>query len=257
MGVVKSKLIMVMLGMLIGVTGAFGQRRMERLGRGLVAVPTSAGVVVQWRMTGPEYGENVTYNLYRGATLVKSGLTVSNFVDTQSNGDAYTVSAVRNGVEQERSPSVKALANVYFKIPVRAIQGAYDAYEVNDASVGDLDGDGEYEIVVKRLSVNATPSDTTYHYLEAYKLDGTFLWAINLGPNMINKVEVNFLVYDLDGDGKAEVATRTSDGFTDGAGNYIGDRDGDGQISYRATAALNSSYYRIDGPDYISNLIRW
>ena len=252
MGGLRNIMVGGVLGLLVGATSAFGQRRMEMLDRSLVAVPTSAGVLVQWRMTGPEYGANATYNLYRGTTLVKSGLTVSNYVDTQSNGDGYTVSAVLNGVEQARSAVVKPLANVYFKIPVRAINGGYDAYEVNDASVGDLDGDGEYEIVVKRLAVDATPSATTYHYLEAYKLNGTFLWAINLGPNMINKVEVNFLVYDLDGDGKAEVATRTSDGFTDGAGNYIGDRDGDGQISYRATAALNSSYYRIDGPDYIS-----
>jgi len=106
--------------------------------------------------------------------------------------------------------------------------------------------------VIKRLSIDATPAATTYHYLEAYKMDGTFMWAINLGPNMINAVEVNFLVYDLDGDGKAEVATRTSDDFTDGTGVKIGDRDNDGKTNYRSTAAYNSSYYRIHGPDYIS-----
>jgi len=225
---------------------------MEMLDRSVVAVPTSAGVMVTWRITGPEYAANATYNLYRGTVLLKSGLTVSNYVDPQKNGEGYTVAAVINGVEQSRSEAVASLANQYITIPVRAINGAYDQYEINDASVGDLDGDGEYEIVVKRLSIDATPTATTYHYLEAYKLDGTFLWAINLGPNMINKVEVNFLVYDLDGDGKAEIATRTSDGFTDGAGNYIGDRDNDGQISYRSTMAYMSSYYRIDGPDYIS-----
>ncbi|HSQ43124.1 MAG TPA: rhamnogalacturonan lyase, partial [Fibrobacteraceae bacterium] len=227
---------------------------MEHLGRGTVAVPTSAGVLVNWRITGPEYAENATYNLYRGSTLIASGLNVSNYIDTASTGEGYSVSAVINGVEQSLSDTVKALANVYFTIPVRDISvGGIDTlYEINDASVGDLDGDGEYEIVVKRLSKSAIPSDTTYHYLEAYKLDGTFMWAINLGPNMINKVEVNFLVYDLDGDGKAEVATRTSDGFTDGAGNYVGDRNGDDTINYRSLAVLNSSYYRINGPDYIS-----
>ncbi len=248
----RSRIATLILGSLLFANLAQGQHRMERLDRSVVAVPTNAGVLVNWRMTGSEYAANATYNLYRGSQLVKSGLTVSNYLDAQSNGEGYSVAVVLNGVEQSRSEVVSALANQYFKIPVRAINGAYDLYEVNDASVGDLDGDGEYEIVVKRLSIDATPAATTYHYLEAYKFDGTFLWAIHLGPNMINKVEVNVLVYDLDGDGKAEVATRTSDGFTDGAGNYIGDRDGDGQISYRATAALNSSYYRIDGPDYIS-----
>lgn len=241
-----------LLGTLLCATSSYGQRRMEALDRGTVAVPTKAGVMVNWRITGPEYAANATYNLYRGATRIASGLSASNYVDAAKNGEGYAVAAVINGVEQSRSVAVTPLANQFFTIPVRAINGSYTAYEINDASVGDLDGDGEYEIVVKRLANDATPAATTYHYLEAYELDGTFLWAINLGPNMINKVEINFLVYDLDGDGKAEVATRTSDGFTDGTGKNIGDRDGDGQTSYRSTAVLNSSYYRIDGPDYIS-----
>jgi len=240
------------LGVLLPSAGSHAQHRMESLGRGTVALPTSGGTMVTWRITGPEYANSATYNLYRGTTKIASGLSVSNYVDAAGTGEGYSVAAVVGGVEQARSAAVTAWSSQFLKIPVRAINGSYAAYEVNDASVGDLDGDGEYEIVVKRLSSSATPTDTTYHYLEAYRMDGTFLWAINLGPNMINKVEVNFLVYDLDGDGKAEVATRTSDGFTDGAGNYVGDRDGDGQISYRSTAAYNSSYYRIDGPDYIS-----
>jgi len=241
-----------LVAILIVYASSHGQHRMENLDRGAIAIPASTGNIIHWRITGPEYVSNATYNLYRGDVLIASNLMVSNFVDTANTGEGYRVSAVINGVEQERSKETKPLQNPFFSIPVRAINGSYDAYEINDASVGDLDGDGEFEIVVKRLAKDATPTATTYHYLEAYKLDGTFLWAINLGPNILNKVEVNFLVYDLDGDGKAEVATRTSDGFTDGAGNYVGDRDGDGQINYRSTAAFNSSYYRIDGPDYIS-----
>ncbi len=241
-----------LLTVLLITVGTHAQRRMESLDRATVAVPTTGGMTVHWRISGPEYGNGTTFNLYRGTTRIATGLTASNHTDAASTGEGYSVAAVVDGVEQPRSPAVAPLTAQFFKIPVRAINGGYTAYEVNDASVGDLDGDGSYEIVVKRLSVDADVTATTYHYLEAYKLDGTFLWAINLGPNMINKVEVNFLVYDLDGDGKAEVATRTSDGFTDGAGTYIGDRDGDGKVSYRSTAVLNSSYYRIDGPDYIS-----
>ncbi|MEN9355762.1 MAG: hypothetical protein RL318_3087, partial [Fibrobacterota bacterium] len=252
----KSSLSSLALGM-VGVllllsAGAHAQRRMESLDRGTVAVPVTGGVMVNWRITGPEYANKATYNLYRGTTKIASGLNVSNYTDAASTGEGYSVAAVIAAVEQDRSAAAVPLAKQFFTIPVRAINGSHAAYEINDASVGDLDGDGEYEIVIKRLSLDATPTATTYHYLEAYKLDGTLLWAINLGPNMINKVEVNFLVYDLDGDGKAEVATRTSDGFTDGAGNTIGDRDGDGKTNYRSTAVLNSSYYRIDGPDYIS-----
>lgn len=252
MNALYRNLVLGSVGVLLLSGNSYGQRRMEWLDRGTVAVPTTGGVLVNWRITGSEYAKDATYNLYRGTKQIASGLKVSNHVDAESNGEGYSVAAVIGGVEQSRSTAVKTLAKQYFTIPVRAIGGAFDKYEINDASVGDLDGDGQYEIVIKRLSIDDTPAATTYHYLEAYKLDGTFMWAINLGPNMINKVEVNFLVYDLDGDGKAEVATRTSDGFTDGTGKNIGDRDGDGKVSYRATASLNSSYYRIHGPDYIS-----
>ncbi len=229
------------------------QRNMEKLNRATVAVRTSSStVLISWRILGPEYSSNATYNLYRGTTLIASDLSVSNFTDNTSTDYSYSVSAVINGTEQDLSDPVSPLGNQYFTIPVRSINGGYSTYNINDASVGDLDGDGEYEIVVKRLANDVTPAATDYHYLEAYELDGTFLWAINLGPNICNTVEVNFLVYDLDNDGKAEIATRTSDGMIDGVGNNIGDRDRDGQISYRSTMVLNNSYYRIDGPDYIS-----
>lgn len=235
------------------VLGGHAQRNMEQLDRGIVALrQSSSEVLISWRIPGDEYANNVSYNLYRGSTLIASGLVVSNYVDATSTDYSYSVAAVIGGVEQVLSASVEPLANQYFTIPVRKINGGFDTYNVNDASVGDLDGDGEYEIVVKRLANDATPSSTNYHYLEAYKLNGTFLWAINLGPNICNTVEVNFLVYDFDNDGKAEVATRTSDGMIDGVGKNIGDRDGDGKTNYRSTMVLNSSNYRIDGPDYIS-----
>ncbi|UII26086.1 rhamnogalacturonan lyase [Fulvivirga maritima] len=245
---------MVLLWLFISnINPIHAQRYMENLNRGTVAVRTSSNqVLVNWRILGDEYAQGATYNLYRGSSLIASNLNVSNYVDATNSNASYRVAAVINGAEQGLSEAVSTLTNQYFTIPVRPINGSYAAYNINDASVGDLDGDGDYEIVIKRLSNDATPSATTYHYLEAYEMDGTFLWAINLGPNIANPVEVNFLVYDFDNDGKAEIATRTSDGMIDGVGTNIGDRDGDGQTSYRSTMAFNSSYYRVDGPDYIS-----
>ncbi len=250
----KSTSLIVLIGfILMNTTAMYAQRYMENLDRGTIAVRTSSSeVLVSWRILGDEYADDATYNLYRGSTLIASDLSASNYVDATSTDYTYSVAAVIDGTEQTLSDAVSPLTNQYFTIPVRTIDGGYDTYNVNDASVGDLDGDGEYEIVVKRLANDVTPSATEYHYLEAYELDGTFLWAINLGPNICNTVEVNFLVYDLDNDGKAEIATRTSDGMIDGLGNDIGDRDGDGQTNYRSTMVYNSSYYRIDGPDYIS-----
>ncbi|MFG6685647.1 T9SS type A sorting domain-containing protein [Mariniflexile sp. HNIBRBA6329] len=230
-----------------------GQRYMENLDRGLIAMRTNSNsVLISWRIPGDEYTQNATYNLYRGATLIASNLNVSNYVDATSINYPYSVAAVINGTEQALSPAISIRGSQYFSIPVRSVNGGYTTHNLNDASVGDLDGDGEYEIVIKRLSNDESPTSPYNHYLEAYELDGTFMWAIDLGPNILNAVEVNFLVYDFDNDGKAEVATRTSDGMIDGIGNNIGDRDEDGQINYRSSATQNSSWYRTQGPDYIS-----
>ncbi|MFI0430057.1 T9SS type A sorting domain-containing protein [Mariniflexile sp. HMF6888] len=232
----------------------YGQRYMENLDRGLIAMRTgTSSVLISWRIPGDEYAQNTTYNLYRGSTLIASNLSVSNYVDATSTDHSYSVAAVIGGTEQALSAATGIRGSGYFTIPVRSINGGYTTHNLNDASVGDLDGDGEYEIVIKRLSNDESPSSLYNHYLEAYELDGTFMWAIDLGPNLLHAVEVNFLVYDFDNDGKAEIATRTSDGMIDGLGNDIGDRDGDGQISYRSTAAQNGPFwFRTEGPDYIS-----
>lgn len=239
--------------MLFTSNSLFGQRYMENLERGLIAMRTSTNsVLISWRISGDEYSQDATYNLYRGVTLIASNLSVSNYVDATSTNQSYSVAVVIGGTEQPLSAASSIKGNNFFNIPVRPINGVFDTHNINDASVGDLDGDGEYEIVIKRLSNDETPTSPHNHYLEAYKLDGTFMWAIDLGPNILNTVEVNFLVYDFDNDGKAEVATRTSDGMIDGLGNNIGDRDGDGRINYRSSAVQNSSWFRTQGPDYIS-----
>src|SRR5207248_9029156 len=110
----------------------------------------------------------------------------------------------------------------YLAIPLKTLPG----HTPNDASAGDLDGDGEYEIVLKqemRPRDNSQRGTTGETKLEAYKLDGTFLWRINLGKNIREGAHYTpFLVYDLDGDGKAEVICKTADGTVDGQGNVLG-----------------------------------
>lgn len=228
------------------------QRQMEHLDHSLLAVNTASGVYVNWRILASEY-EAVQYNLYRDGTLVNvqpiSG--ASNFLDTGGSlSSTYEIRTVINGVENTLHESTTVWEKKYIDIPVRAIDGDYTRYELNDASAGDLDGDGQYEIVVKRLVIDNQKTNTDYHYLEAYELDGTFLWAINIGPNIFDKVEFNFLVWDFDGDGKAEVAARTSEGMIDGLGNQLGDVDGDGTTNYRYS--ITSVGYRSAGPDFLS-----
>jgi autotransporter-associated beta strand protein len=237
---------------IIPTINLFAQRKMEFLDRGVVAVKVNTGVYISWRLLNDEL-HNTGFNIYRDGTKLNSE-TISestNFLDTGGLiSSTYTVTKVKDGAETTASNPVSVWEDQYLDIPVRTIDGGYSTYQINDGSVGDLDGDGEYEIVIKRLAVNMSTESTDYHYLEAYELDGTFLWAINLGPNLYNKVEVNFLVYDFDEDGKAEIATRTSEGTIDALGNEIGDIDGDGKTNYRYS--ISSFGYRSEGPDFIS-----
>ncbi len=222
---------------------AAAQRQMEKLGRGVVAINQGDGkVFVSWRMFGTD-PDSIAFNLYRatatgeptrlnpqpitGATCYEdSGVDL-----TKDN--SYFVRAIINGQEQEPSKSflskiaANAPARPYFSIPLKTPQG----YTPNDASVGDLDGDGEYEIVLHqtgRSQDNAYAGFTDEPILQAYKMDGTLMWSINLGKNIREGAHyTQFMVYDLDGDGKAEIVCKTADGTTDALGTVIGDAKAD------------------------------
>ncbi|GGK77801.1 rhamnogalacturonan endolyase YesW [Rufibacter glacialis] len=218
---------------------------MEYLGRGLVAVPIGSGsVYVGWRFLGNE-PENLTFNLYRktgsskAVKVNQSPITTStNYLDPKADlrqPTAYFVRPVLQGKEQEASEPVKVWTQQYLSIPLKTPQG----YTPNDASVGDLDGDGEYEIILHQTGQGRdTPSKgfTDEPIFQAYKLDGTLLWTINLGKNIREGAHyTQFIVMDMDGDGKAEFACKTADGTIDGAGKALGDkakdwRDADGKI---------------------------
>ncbi|KAA6432597.1 rhamnogalacturonan lyase [Rufibacter glacialis] len=224
---------------------ALAQRQMEYLGRGLVAVPIGSGsVYVGWRFLGNE-PENLTFNLYRktgsskAVKVNQSPITTStNYLDPKADlrqPTAYFVRPVLQGKEQEASEPVKVWTQQYLSIPLKTPQG----YTPNDASVGDLDGDGEYEIILHQTGQGRdTPSKgfTDEPIFQAYKLDGTLLWTINLGKNIREGAHyTQFIVMDMDGDGKAEFACKTADGTIDGAGKALGDkakdwRDADGKI---------------------------
>ena len=212
-------------------------RQMEFLGRGLVAIHQGDGkAFICWRLLGTD-PDSIAFNIYRavdGARAVKlndrpmTGST--SFVDTSMNParhNAYFVRPVVDGRELEASTLFKLAANApirsYLSIPLRTPEG----YSPNDASVGDLDGDGEYEIVLHQAANgrdNSQAGRTGEPILEAYKLDGTFLWRINLGKNIREGAHyTQFLVYDFDGDGKSEIVCKTADGTVDGLGRVIGE----------------------------------
>lgn len=213
------------------------QRQMEKLDRGLIAMRQGTdSVYIGWRLLGTEPDE-IAFNLYRkmgektAIKLNKQPITQStNYVDTKvdfSNTNSYFVKAVLHGVEQTASKAYLLSANApskqYLDIPLRTPLG----YSPNDLTVGDLDGDGEYELIVHQTGRGRdTPSNgfTDPPIFQAYKLDGTFLWEINLGKNIREGAHyTQFMVYDLDGDGIAEFACKTADGTRDGKGKIVGD----------------------------------
>ncbi len=216
-------------------------RRMERLDRGVVAAPAlNGGVLISWRLLGDD-PDDVAFNLYKGAKRLnaKPLKGATNLVDLKGKtGDLYSVRAVVGGQERPGDKPVAALARGYLTIPLQQPAGGTTpsgeafTYTANDASLGDLDGDGRYEIILKwdptNSKDNAFPGYTGPVILDAYTLEGQRLWRIDLGRNIRAGAHyTQFLVYDFDGDGRAEVVMRTSNGATDGQGKVIGDPDVD------------------------------
>lgn len=234
-------------------------RQMESLGRGLVAIKTDSGVFLSWRLLDNEdviFGSanaNTEFKIYRNNTAIATVTDVTNYTDT-TVGTSYSVAPVINGVEGEKCAAVSVNSNNYFDIPLTkpadetitqpdgTVQDTYSFFPA-DCSTGDVDGDGEYEIIVKWTSSErdvGSPGDPAYSgtvRLAAYKLDGTKLWAndINLGRNVYSSAHtVQFLVYDFDLDGKSEVMCQTSLGSTDSSGAYV---------SHSADPVKNSTIY--------------
>lgn len=231
-----------------------GQIKMEAIGRGVVAVRTSNNhVYIGWRMLNTD-PTNIAFNIYRDDTKINtSPIVYTNITDNNAINSVYTVKPIINGVEQE-GESAQTWNQLFLSIPLQMPEGGTTpsgesyTYSPNDCSVGDLDGDGEYEIIVKWDPSNAKDNSqdgyTGNVYLDAYKMDGTQLWRIDLGKNIRAGAHyTQFIVYDLDSDGKAEVAMKTADGTIDGIGTVIGNAEAD----YR-----NTQGRILAGPEFLT-----
>jgi hypothetical protein len=216
-----------------------GRYEVENLTRGVTVVPSGSGQLVSWRLLGTD-PQNVAFNVYRNGTLLNSSpLTgATNYLDTGGSG-TYTVAAVNGGtVGPQAGAEAVFNSSGYRDVPIQRPNGgttpageAY-TYSANDMSVGDLDGDGTYEYIVKwdpsNAHDNAHEGYTGNVYIDAYKLNGQRLWRIDLGRNIRAGAHyTQFQVFDYDGDGKAEIAMKTADGTRDGAGTVIGSASAD------------------------------
>lgn len=249
---------------------------MENLSRGVVAVRQDDDkIFVGWRMLGTD-ADDIAFNLYRAAETGKAVklndkpiADVTNFVDDKADltkSNAYFVRPVLKKKEREPSAKFTLPANSeikqYLSVPLQTPEN----YTPNDASVGDLDGDGEYEIVLHQAGRgrdNSQAGMTSEPILQAYKLDGTLLWTINLGKNIREGAHyTQFIVYDFDGDGRAEIACKTADGTVDGKGKIIGDGKADWRnpentfapgINQRGESGQrNVTGYVLRGPEFLT-----
>ncbi len=235
-------------------------RNMENLDRGVVAVKTDDGVFVSWRRLGTEPAET-QFSLYRNKELVTEG-AITNFVDPDGNlGDKYTV--VANG---QMSDSVDVLEDQYIEIPLQDPPESsalimdrngvyYGSYAPGDGTYGDLDGDGEYEIIMlwnpSDAKDAASGGQTGKVYIDAYKLDGTFMWRIDMGYNIrAGAHDTQLCVADFDGDGASELIVRTADGTTDAEGNVIGDASK--SETYESSWAAMDGGKNLRGPLYVT-----
>ncbi len=246
----------LVLGMM--AINADAQRVMDQLDRGLVAVKTSSGVFVSWRIQADEYYD-VTYNLYRNGTLVAENLTTSNFTDASGNtSSSYTVEAVKHGVKQTASAAATPWANSYLEITPNHPSTITSTLVPNDACCAAVDGDGQVEILMKFDNQEEiyggfpkAGNNGEYTIMEVLKLDGTVKWWVNCGPNMgdFQNNEQNIVGYDWDMDGNAEVLMRLAEGSTlhmaDGSTYVIGadGKNGTSWTNYRVPKTGDGEWF--------------
>lgn len=249
---------------------------MENLDRGLVAASTTEGVFLSWRLLGNERAD-ATFNVYRDGSKIIEVTDSTNYSDKDGSANSvYQVSIVVDGVEGEKCEGVSPFSTGgnYFDIPLdkpepmdvplyvdavtdtngAVTQAGYwttetATYSAADASCADLDNDGQYELVLRWDPSNSKDSSfggyTGNVYIDAYEMDGTKLWRMDLGKNIrAGEHYTQFSVYDLDGDGTAEIAYRTASGSKDGTGQYVTAASSDSSIIKLDTELENNKDYR-------------
>ena len=252
------------------------KRVMEKLDRGTVAVKTNGGVYLSWRLLGTESLTNQAFDIYRDSEKIYTTGEHDATCYTDSKGTAdnkYTVVPKGEAIDKTEAVDVwttnttykgrsVAYKDIAFKVPDGGKTPTDEeyTYTANDMSVGDLDGDGEYEYIVKwdpsNSKDNSVKGYTGKVYLDAYELDGTLLWRIDLGVNIRAGAHyTQYMVYDFDGDGKSEVILKTAPGSKDGEGNYVSKAGknitkGDDAKDYRNSSGLLMG--KDGGPEYLT-----
>ncbi|MDE6481138.1 MAG: T9SS type A sorting domain-containing protein [Muribaculaceae bacterium] len=242
----------------------------DNLGRGVLAVKAENGVFVSWRSL-PSDDAKLAFDVYRdGVKVNETPLSkMTNFTDPDGSVDSkYTIKAILNGVEMESANANNVWASDFMKIHLNRPEGGTSpaggskeqreyTYTPDDVSVGDVDGDGEFEFIVKWFPTNQADNGDQFRYtgytiLDCYKLDGTQLWRIDLGQNIRSGNHyTQFMVYDFDGDGKAELICKTAPGTIDGKGKAVLLGDDKVTDDYREKSGSLAGVVK-SGPEYLT-----
>jgi len=247
---------LIILALVFLASSMYGQRITEKLGRGVTVIyKGSSTAYISWRLLAAD-PSNISFNVYKsagGAAAVKLNASpvtaTTDYTDASLNiavSNSYFIKPVVGGVEQPASTvftiPANATAKKYISLPLQSLPG----YHTLHVYVGDINGDGEYDYIVKRM-----PDDSLKNIvLDAYLNNGTYKWRVNLGPNIEqgnSSATSPVLVADFDSDGIAEICTKTSEGtvFSDGA--KIGDINGDGKTDYRTFPRVSNMNYQVLG----------
>ena len=243
-------------GLFLSAANSSAQQVAEKLNRGVVAVSSSAGVLVSWRCLASD-ADDLGFNIYRDGVKINDEpvTSKSNFLDASgSAGAVYTVRSVTDGVEDDEA-SATAWASIYTTLQLDRPEGGSTStgsytYTPNDCSVADVDNDGDYELLVKWYPSNAQDNSQSNYktgntIFDCYEFDGTRLWRVDLGVNVRAGAHYSpFLLYDFDGDGRAEFIVKTAPGSKDSQGNYVSEAATDDDIRNITT---NESDFRNSG----------
>ena len=237
--------------------------QMEYLDRGLTVVPAkNKGMFVSWRMLGTDDEDRTTFDILRNGAAIAKNVYLTNYTDANGSATAeYRIVTKIDGEPVDTTNAVQPWAQTSLTIPIdRPATGTGGCtYTPNDCSVGDVDGDGQYELFLKWDPSNSkdnSQSGTTGNvFIDCYRLDGTRLWRIDLGPNIRAGAHyTQFMVYDFDGDGRAEMMVKTAPGSIDGTGRFVNQAATDSVIRSHANNKTyrNSSGHILQGAEYLT-----
>ncbi len=257
------KSLKFILPLLLAISLSFGARKLENLDRGLVAMKTSGGVFLSWRVLGTD-AKDISFNVYRDGTKITASPVTGATNMTDAAGtitSKYTVRAIVGGVELPADAASNVWPNFYKAFPVSAPPtnslpsgGAY-TYNIADGSTGDLDGDGKLDIVFiwnpSNMKDNSLSGYTGNVWMDGYTIEGKRLFRIDLGKNIRAGCHyTQFVVADFDADGKAEIMVKTAPGTKDGSGSYLSKGSASG--ASHTTDYRNSKGYILSGPEWLT-----